>query len=348
MELPKYSGKDYYVLALILLPVSVVLSYAVMGNILFANVKVFVTATAIMAAVLACYFILCGWWALLMKQRFPSEADISKKLFFMIMAFLIMSGLVMLLVFQLFDHYVFLNYTIDSGRFLWSYVGLGFVNIFLSFLFEGIARFEEWKANLQRQKQLQRAFHQSQLQALRSQVNPHFLFNCMNSLSCLIEEDPVAAERFLDEMSQVYRYMLRPETEQLVTVRAEIQFLRSYLCLLTMRFGDSLKTNIHVDPSLTEARLPALTLQMIIEQVISQNTMSKKEPLTIEINLSSEGYAQVRHNLNPKQKSEKLEYEKRWTNLMSDHRLPEEQQIFVNEENEVRTLRIPIQKATVK
>ena len=81
MELPKYTGKDYYVLALILLPISVILGYAAMGKALFADYRIFLAAAFISAIVLGIYFMACGWWAVAMKQRFAREADTGKKLF---------------------------------------------------------------------------------------------------------------------------------------------------------------------------------------------------------------------------------------------------------------------------
>lgn len=341
MELPKYTGKDYYVLALILLPVSVVLSYAAMGQALFAGYRVFLVAALITAIVTGAYFIICGWWAVAMKQRFPREADTGRKLFFMIAAYLVMSGLVLFLIFNLFERIPFFHYKMDQGRFVWAYLGLGFVNIFLSFLFEGISRFEEWKANLERKEQLERNFRQSQLQALRSQADPHFLFNSLSALSCLIEEDPEAAERFLDEMSKVYRYMLRPETEQLAPLKAEIQFIGSYLYLLKARFGESLQTALKIDPACLENLLPTLTLQAAVEDAISQNAMSREQPLVIEIGADGGEVLFVRHNVHPKARNGRAGQEARLETLLGKYQLLGQPAISVQEEGGIRTISIP-------
>ncbi|MBL7793802.1 MAG: histidine kinase [Saprospiraceae bacterium] len=341
MKLPKYTGKDYYVLALVLIPISVALSYAAMGKALFADFRVFLTAILLSSVILAIYFMCCGWWAVLMKQRFVHESDTGKKLFFMIVAFLMMSGFVLLLIFNLFENIPFFNYKIEQSRFIWAYIGLGFVNIFLSFLFEGISRFEEWKANLRRKEQLQLHFQQSQLQGLKSQVSPHFLFNSLNSLSSLIEEDTEAAERFLDEMSKVYRYMLRPEDEQLATLKKEIQFIESYFHLLKVRFGESLQTNIRLAPEHLDYMLPSLTLQTIVEDAIRQNTMSKNQPLVIEIGVAEEGILFVRHNTNPKTRSEVADQEGRLEEMISRYQQLQEPVITVREEYGSRTISIP-------
>ncbi|MCB9293608.1 MAG: histidine kinase [Lewinellaceae bacterium] len=342
MELPKYTGKDYYVLSLILFPVSVVMSYAAMGNALFGGFRVFLAATLLSAAVLGVYFTACGWWAVAMKQRFPREADTGRKLFFMIAAFLVLSGLVLLLIFNLFERIPFFHYRMSQGRFAWAYLGLGFVNIFLSFLFEGISRFEAWKANLERKEQLERNFRQSQLQALRSQADPHFLFNSLNALSCLIEEDPEEAERFLDELSKVYRYMLRPETEQLAPLRSEIQFMESYFYLLRARFGESLRAHIDIDPGSLGCLLPALALQAAVEDAVSSNAMSREQPLAMEIKAGRDGVLLVRHPIHPKAGNGKPGQGGRLDLLARKYRLLRQPEISVQEEEGMRTISIPL------
>ena len=88
---------------------------------------------------------------------------------------------------------------------------------------------------------------QSQLEGLKDQVNPHFLFNSLNSLSSLISEDPEKAEKFLDEMSKVYRYLLRTNEEGLTTLESEMQFIQSYFHMLKTRYGDGLDMETQID-----------------------------------------------------------------------------------------------------
>src|SRR5215217_6801615 len=106
------------------------------------------------------------------------------------------------------------------------------VNVFVTFIHEAVSRFEKWKAVLVENEQLKKEYMQSQLLGLKSQINPHFLFNSLNSLSCLINDDEQEAELFLDEMSKVYRYLLRNNDEELVSLHTELDFIRSYFYLL--------------------------------------------------------------------------------------------------------------------
>lgn len=328
-------------LALVLPPVSLVLSHAAMGRALFADWRIALTATGVAAVVLGVYFNVCGWWAVRMKQRFPGEEETGRKLFFMISVFLLMSGLVLLLIFNIFESIPFFDYRVDQSRFVWAYLGLGFVNIFLSFLMEGLSRFEEWKANMARREQLQKHFQYSQLQGLKNQVNPHFLFNNLNTLSSLIEEDTDAAEHFLDEMSKVYRYLLRSDADQLVTLKTEIRFLYSYFHLLKMRFGDAIDLQLNIADSQLDRLLPPLTLQAIVEEAVSRQAMSKSRPLCIEIGAGGENELRVSHSLHPKTTNEAEAGESRLAELISKYKLLGRFDLTVEETSGRRTITIP-------
>ena len=118
---------------------------------------------------------------------------------------------------------------------------MAIMNIFFTLVMEGISRYNNWRENLKETEQLKKTFTQSQLLGLKSQVNPHFLFNSLNTLSSLIAEDEGQAETFLNEMSKVYRYMLRGDDEQLVPLQTELKFIASYTHLLDKRFVQSLQ-----------------------------------------------------------------------------------------------------------
>jgi LytS/YehU family sensor histidine kinase len=202
----------------------------------------------------------------------------------------------LLLLFRGYENISFFNYRFNEKGFIWAYICIAIVNIFLTLLLEALSRFQNWKQNHIETEQLKRSFKQSQLQGLKSQVNPHFLFNSLNTLSCLICEDEEKAEKFLNEMTKVYRYMLRSEDEQLVTVETELKFIESYHYLLQSRFGEGLQLNIHVNEKVREKLLPALSLQVLIENAFTQNTISKNSPLLLDIGSCNEDRVCVKYN----------------------------------------------------
>lgn len=138
------------------------------------------------------------------------------------------------------------------------------------------------------------------IRALQAQVNPHFLFNSLNSLSALIDEDTQKAGIFLDELSSVYRYLLRANDQVLTPLAAELTFIRSYCHLLQTRHGSALRIMWQVEPPLLNRQLPPLTLQLLIENAVKHNVALPQRPLTIAIITNEKGQLQVRNNVQRK------------------------------------------------
>ncbi|GAB3551550.1 sensor histidine kinase [Spirosoma fluminis] len=139
-----------------------------------------------------------------------------------------------------------------------------------------------------------------QLRALQAQVNPHFLFNSLNSLSSLIDDNPERATQFVDQLSQVYRYLLRANEQPLTTLASELDFIQSYYHLLKTRHGDGLLVSIRVDPVYTARLLPPLTLQLLVENAVKHNVILAKRPLHITIVTDPDGYLTLTNTLQRK------------------------------------------------
>jgi two-component system, LytTR family, sensor kinase len=170
-------------------------------------------------------------------------------------------------------------------------------------------------------------------------MNPHFLFNSLNTLSSLINEDAEQAEDFLDHMSKVYRYLLRNNEEQLVTLGTELGFIRSYYFLLKARHADGLHLEVDVEPELQQLMIPPLTLQMIMEHSLNNNAASRTAPLALSIS-ASDGWLLVRHNVQPKinrdDNNEVIE------NIRNKFRLLCQQEVEVTEQGGERKIRLPL------
>jgi LytS/YehU family sensor histidine kinase len=162
---------------------------------------------------------------------------------------------------------------------------------------EGVAGFDNWKETITETEKLKKEYMQSQLLGLKGQVNPHFLFNSLNSLSCLINDNQQKAEMFLDEMSKVYRYLLRNSDEKLVTLETELQFVHSYFYLHKARYGEGVALSIEVSNEARKKYIPPLTLQIILESALTENMISKDHPLSIEIISLDHDWLQVKNNV---------------------------------------------------
>jgi LytS/YehU family sensor histidine kinase len=214
------------------------------------------------------------------------------------------------------------------------------MNLFLVFLNEGVAQFERYKATLMQTEQLKKEYLQSQLLGLKSQMNPHFLFNSLNTLSSLIHEDSERAEDFLDHMSKVYRYLLRNNEEQLVKLSTEIDLINSYYFLLKKRHCDALNITLDIPGEYLSAEIPPLTLQMLVENTISQNSLTKDEPISINIT-AFDGKIHIIHNVQPKlygsnESAEALE------NIANKFRLLTQKEIEIIELPEKREVLLPL------
>ncbi|WP_298894513.1 2TM domain-containing protein [uncultured Psychroserpens sp.] len=158
--------------------------------------------------------------------------------------------------------------------------------------------------------------------ALKNQLDPHFLFNSLNVLTSLIEENPKNAQKFTTSLSKVYRYVLEQKNKDLITVDEELDFARTYMSLLKMRFEDSIIFEIPENASNPESKVVPLSLQLLLENAVKHNMVTTSKPLHIKI-FETDGMLVVENNLQPKQIVKKssgvgLENIKQRYNLLSN------------------------------
>lgn len=150
-----------------------------------------------------------------------------------------------------------------------------------------IAFFNEWrKAELEKEA-LKREHLSSQFETLKSQVNPHFLFNSLNALSTLVYKDQDLAAQFIQQLSKVYRHVLDTQHKEVVPLSVERKALEAYIFLVKIRFGENLITNLDL-PISNDYKIAPLALQMLVENAIKHNIVSKSKPLTIDIFIENE------------------------------------------------------------
>jgi two-component system, LytTR family, sensor kinase len=170
--------------------------------------------------------------------------------------------------------------------------------IYIFSVVTGIEFFKLWRQGLVRQELLQRKALELQLEALKNQVNPHFLFNSLNTLTTLVHKDPDMALQLIMHLSDSYRYLLEQKDKKLVLWSVERQFVENYLGLQQMRFADNLRIEIKAEERDDFFVVP-LSVQMMVENAIKHNIITSDEPL--QISLYTEGaYLVVRNNLQVK------------------------------------------------
>jgi two-component system, LytTR family, sensor kinase len=168
---------------------------------------------------------------------------------------------------------------------------------FLLIAYEIIYHFAQLRHAENEKERLEKEKLKAELQQLKGIVNPHFLFNNLNSLSSLISEDPGSAQDFLDELTKVFRYLLRNNETDLTTLSQELDFIRSYYNLLQTRYGKAIRMNIQIDPAHEHLLIPPLTLQLLVENAVKHNRIQKESPLHIELITAPGNKLAVRNNL---------------------------------------------------
>jgi sensor histidine kinase YesM len=158
--------------------------------------------------------------------------------------------------------------------------------------------FRNWKKSVVLHEQMKREHLALQYETLKSQVNPHFLFNSLNAVTSLISTDPDKAIVFVKKLSDVFRYVLEQKENEIISLETELQFLESYIFLQKIRFGENL--NVNIDVSDRTFFIIPLSLQMLVENAIKHNIISKEYPLTINISTKDTSYLAITNNLKKK------------------------------------------------
>ncbi len=190
-----------------------------------------------------------------------------------------------ILLFTTSFFYVFYGIVPKNIQWLWptmiySTVVTALITLFLhsrEFLFK-------WRDATQREEALKREQLNSQYLSLKNQLQPHFLFNSLSALTTLVHQDPAKATSFIQQLSSMYRYILEYSEEKVVPLAEELVFLRSYLFLMQIRFGNNLRVNIQV-PEHSAWMVAPLTLQLLAENAIKHNEVSGAFPLEIELRI---------------------------------------------------------------
>jgi two-component system LytT family sensor kinase len=224
--------------------------------------------------------------------------------------------------------------------YLISVVSTVFITLIINLIFIINDLYKFWNISMYEAEVLRKENMRSQLETLKNQVNPHFLFNSLNTLVSVIDEDTKTAKEFVLKLSQVYRYSLQNREKDVVKICEELNFLSAYNYLLAIRYGDNLHFRIDVPENIKSGGIPSLVLQILVENCIKHNVISTDKPLLIEI-YTEQNALIVRNNYQPKKikvESEKIGLE----NTMNRYKLLGEKEIEVLQTNEYFTVKLPV------
>jgi two-component system, LytTR family, sensor kinase len=231
------------------------------------------------------------------QRKYPELNQSGKRITIKCLVNIVVMSPTILLVFFGYDWLGILGYELSSQD-LWNGILVGFaVNLVFSTLWEAMYIMDKTRESIGEKELLSHMSLQQEFDVLKSQVNPHFLFNCFNTLSSLINADAKKAEIFLDELSKVYRYLLRNNETGLSTLENELKFIESYSRLLKTRHGDAVQIQVESNSRYNNYLVPSLSLQMLVENAVKHNVLSKNKPLIIDIFLVAGNKLVVNNNL---------------------------------------------------
>ena len=233
-----------------------------------------------------------------LNSAFPWKRNIFKRFFiqfpFSILAGILITPLIVILagLFITFEQDMRTVYINNAYYF-------AIVNLFLMIILEAWLYFIEGSNAKVKAENLERELSQTRFEVLKNQINPHFMFNSLNVLSGLIEKDVAKAQQFIDEFAQIYRYVLETIEKPVVSLNDELRFIRSYIFLQQIRYGQALNVTVNLPAELLSMLMPPLSLQLVLENAIKHNIINLSQPLNIEIYLLDD-WLIVRNNIQPK------------------------------------------------
>ncbi|OQP67349.1 histidine kinase [Niastella vici] len=215
--------------------------------------------------------------------------------------------------------------------------------LFITHIYETVFLVREAENEKLKKEQLERARAEAELQALKNQIDPHFIFNSLNALSHLIEKDPPKARRFNDNLADVYRYILQNKARELVLLHEEMGFLTDYFSLLKIRFEQAVQLQVHFDAALYDQYLiPPISLQILVENAIKHNEFSDAVPLVITIEMQNDEL--IIHNQVRKKVLRKTSSRIGLHNLGERYKLTTSKEISVKESASDFTVSLPVLK----
>ena len=235
----------------------------------------------------------------LYRGKYPEIEKTSRRLLLSalsIIIYLIIADIIFRFVFDYF--FPDLSWGVENLAAHWA------KNIFISFLvamiYEMFYFYKGWNQSKLETQKLKTQQVASQLETLKNQISPHFLFNSLNTLAAIIPEDQSSAVKFTEKLSEVYRYILSYKDKELVPLETELGFIDSYLFLLKMRYPENLFIEYKIEEKDKRMFVAPLTLQMLVENAIKHNVISKSKPLTIEIFTDNQKNVVVKNQLQKK------------------------------------------------
>ncbi len=250
-------------------------------------------------------FITTGIWlgctniVIFLWKKYPWEIKPVKHLILEIIAILIYTNIFITLYDLLVIHYIYKN-EIEYTRadIVEGFIVTNIITFLITAIYEAVFFYKQWKENFSKSARLEKDNIQAKYETLKSQINPHFLFNSLNSLTAIVDENTEAVS-YIDNLSEFLRYILKSRDYEIVLVRNELSMLKKYVSLQKSRFKDNLVINIDINEKYYHYSVPPLVLQILVENCVKHNIIGKDAPLKINVFINRETIV-VENNFQPR------------------------------------------------
>lgn len=234
--------------------------------------------------------VICDWFIIrsiliFLRKKYPDFKDDFKRIIFLLFAIV---GVILLVDFTmgflLAKLFTFLGYNSSHMMILKVLLPIILIVIMIMAIYEAIYYNVRLKKSIREEEQTKQVMIQAQLDTLRNQAQPHFLFNSLNTLRDIIDQNSKDdAKDFVDNLSDVYRFILESGSTNLISLREELKFAKAYIHIQSERFGDKLKVNWNISEYALASMIVPMSLQLLLENAIKHNIVSKTKPLIINL-----------------------------------------------------------------
>lgn len=234
---------------------------------------------------------------ILCRKKYPGYGYITQRILLLFAFTLILSFVegFLIVYFLNFTNYYELSFTLTD--FLYTSGLILVFSMMIMAIYELLYTLEALNKLAVESETLKRQNLQSQLDSLKEQVKPHFLFNSLSTLMGLIDEDKERAKTFVEELAFVYRYLLQSSEKELIPLADELEFIKAYAFLLKTRFEEKLILDMKTDGHTTQVLIPPLTLQILLENAVKHNIVSSEHPLHVHIHKTDAMHIVVSNSL---------------------------------------------------
>jgi len=280
----------------------------------------------------SCMFIVIKLW-----EKLPWHIKPIKHL--IIEVFLIITISITLISLSAFLHFKFADITISKQNFIINIFLTTLVSLFITAFHEALFFYYQWKFNFDKSAVLEKDNVIAKYETLKNQINPHFLFNSLNTLqTCL--DDKSEASNYVQNLSDFLRYTLKTKNADIKLLRDEVKLVEKYYFLQKSRFGNNLTINIDIEEKYYHYSIPPLSLQILVENAIKHNIISSQKPLTINVFIKNNEYLVVENNLQRKIDIDSTKIG--IFNIKNRYKFLSEKEIKIKEQNDKFIVELPL------